>query len=371
MSIPSIPGYLGQDPTEGTLASVWRKPDTDLPIPLWPAEILQMVRRDPVDWVTIEQYAHTQSEQIGFGCVLVDPKDASKALSGTSWIGRGLGAFSVFDENEHETGLALIDGGARVEFFVHARKPSGARERQVEVSHPFLWYWDAYRVKNGWRYVDGTGKEHDLVRFHSTGNAYKVEVRALEFRQFLHACKRSALIQIDYVPMHQVNKFESVNSTMKSDWVHLDFHARYERLLSEDRAFSRLVGQYIISGIRTSRLPKFEEFGKDAVEYPEFIYAIEPATGHPLTHTCDPDALGTYFDKDNRRLHYLTPVYFRKEVLQPYSAEPNKYTLSATRLSCLDLWSINLAFNERASRGLPRRPWSRSTCGRVGTLAHI
>jgi hypothetical protein len=64
-----------------------------------------------------------------------------------------------------------------------------------------------------------------------------------------------------------------------------------------------------------------------------------------MSHTCDPQQLGTYFDKDGTRLHYLTPVYFKREVLQPYAAEPGKYALSATRLSCLDLWGVDISFN--------------------------
>ena len=66
--------------------------------------------------------------------------------------------------------------------------------------------------------------------------------------------------------------------------------------------------------------------------------------GQPLSHTCDPRQLGTYFDKDGARLHYLTPIYFKREVLQPYAAEPGKYALSATRLSCLSLWGTALKF---------------------------
>lgn len=64
-----------------------------------------------------------------------------------------------------------------------------------------------------------------------------------------------------------------------------------------------------------------------------------------LRHTCDPKALGTYFDKDNSRRHYLTPVYFKREVLLPYAAEPNRYRLSRSRLECLSLWGVDVSFS--------------------------
>jgi hypothetical protein len=130
-------------------------------------------------------------------------------------------------------------------------------------------------------------------------------------------------------------------------------------------AFSRLLGQYALVGLRNSRAPRFETRRQDH-DYPTFIYAIDPETGQPLTHTCDPDKLGTYFDKDGTRLHYLTPIYFKREVLQPYAAEPARYRLSQTRLSCLDLWGIAISFNSSGlvevylgdlGRDLPSDEW--------------
>ena len=116
------------------------------------------------------------------------------------------------------------------------------------------------------------------------------------------------------------------------------------RLWAEKPAFSRLLGRYLIRGVRNSRVPRFEEWDQ-VHEYPEFIYGTDRESGQPLSHTCDPEQLGSYFDKDDTRLHYLTPVYFKREVLQPYAAEPGKYALSATRLSCLGLWGVDISFN--------------------------
>jgi hypothetical protein len=80
-------------------------------------------------------------------------------------------------------------------------------------------------------------------------------------------------------------------------------------------------------------------------DYPAFVYGIDAKTGAPLRHTCDPDQLGTYFDEDNSRLHFLTPVNFKREVLIPYASEPNRYRLTRTRLECLSLWGVDISFN--------------------------
>ncbi|MET8212817.1 hypothetical protein ABZT51_44120 [Streptomyces sp. NPDC005373] len=49
-----------------------------------------------------------------------------------------------------------------------------------------------------------------------------------------------------------------------------------------------------------------------------------PATGQPIAATCNPGLLSTYFE-DRGTPHYLTRVYFPREVLGRYHAEPSRY----------------------------------------------
>jgi hypothetical protein len=70
-------------------------------------------------------------------------------------------------------------------------------------------------------------------------------------------------------------------------------------------------------------------------------------SGELVRHTCDPDQLGTYFDDADApsRPHYLTPVYFRLEVLGRYVSEPRRYHVTRTRLACLNLWGTDAVRN--------------------------
>jgi hypothetical protein len=129
--------------------------------------------------------------------------------------------------------------------------------------------------------------------------------------------------------------------------------------------FSSLLRQYVVLSSRTSRVPRFEEHRAE-VMYPAFIYGLDSSTGEPLLHTCDPDQLGTYFDPDNSRLHYLTPVNFKREVLIPYAQEPNRYRLRRSRLECLSLWGLDMSLNSAGvvevylgglGRDLPSDEW--------------
>ncbi len=347
VSIPVIPGYI-DGPTPPRLVDVWQRPAGDYPDDLWPTDVLAAVTPEPTGWLTVCEHYFTDDRHGGRGCVLVAPDDAGRAIDDTGWVGHGLGTFSVWYnlEGDHgfDSGLQVTDADARLEFFIQVRRPVGSSDPTLDISQPFLWYFDAYPVDNGWAYVNEAGRPQELVRAQVAREHWIVEVRALEFRQYLHACGSHAILQIDCVPMTAVDGFDRVEEDFSSDWAHFDFVATSDLLTGSRPGFARLLGQYVVRGIQTSRVPRFEQRRQDN-QFPTLIYAVDAATGAPLRHTCDPDQLGTYFDKDDSRLHYLTPVNFRREVLIPYASEPNRYRLSRSRLDCLSLWGLDISFN--------------------------
>jgi hypothetical protein len=312
-------------------------------------ERLKEIDSNPSGWVVVEEHFYTPDEHGGRSCVLVEASRESEALIDTTWIGLGLGEFSVWSsprgQSGHNNGLTEGRGSVPTEFFIQARNAIGALRPQIDVSHPFIWFWDAFEVPNGWHYVSAAGREHELIRYERSQDAWKVEVRVQELRTFLNTYGKSAIVQVDFVTKVQEGDFERVDSDFRSNWVHVDFHAVADFLTGGDRpSMSRLFGQYALMGQTSGRRPRWEEF-HSAAEHARFIYDTDSETGEHLTHTCNPDELGTYFDPDNSRLHYLTPIYFKREVLQDYVAEPARYEVTPTRLSCLNLWSVDLSIN--------------------------
>lgn len=276
--------------------------------------------------------------------MLVDPKSARQALTDVGWLGHNLGNVEIWNGDEFGDGLTSHEQGIEVEFFVQVRKPSGANHKIVEISQPFLWYWDAYPVANGWAYVNRAGREQPLIRYDLQEDSWSIEIKALEFRQFLAATGKTAVMQLDIVLRTTNRPFTRVDDEFETDWAHLNFHVSHKPIMGDRPAFSRLRGQYLISGMRGSRVPRFLEHELEP-EYAKFVYGVDRENGQALKESCDPKQLGTYFDKDNSRLHYLTPIYFSREVLQPYVSEPTKYVVSASGLGCLDLWSVRFSFN--------------------------
>ncbi len=60
------------------------------------------------------------------------------------------------------------------------------------------------------------------------------------------------------------------------------------------------------------------------------------------SHTCDPDRLDNNFGANPGAPHYLTPVYFRREVLKRYYELPEKSLIEGSYVSCGGLWGLDI-----------------------------
>lgn len=243
---------------------------------------MRKITPSPVDWITVEEQDFTATEHAGVHCVLVPAAHAPSALDTDTWIGRDVGEVGIWGDGTYEEGLTRVDRDVPVEFFVHARRASGAALPIVEIRQPFLWYWDAYPSRDGWRYVNRAGREQELVRVEVTSDAYRVEIRALELRQWLAACGRTVVVQLDVVPKADLPSFDRVDEDFRNEWAHFSLHAVHDPGLGGPPAFSRLLGQYLISGQRNARVPRWEG-RKEERDYTSFIYGLDETTG---SHCC-------------------------------------------------------------------------------------
>ena len=106
----------------------------------------------------------------------------------------------------------------------------------------------------------------------------------------------------------------------------------------------------VLDGLKILEAPPQERAGippfdaREAETYHEFIIG-EDVDGEPVRHTCDPDQLANYFGKNPDAPHFLTPVYFRREVLKRYQDQPRKYSITDGYLSCGALWGLQLDNN--------------------------
>ncbi|MFR0639503.1 hypothetical protein RF641_16270 [Arthrobacter sp. LS16] len=75
--------------------------------------------------------------------------------------------------------------------------------------------------------------------------------------------------------------------------------------------------------------------------YEDFIIG-EDEFGKPVTFTCEEDKLANYFGKNPEAPHYLTPVFFRRDVLLKYYNHAELYTVSSGSVSCGTRWNLRM-----------------------------
>jgi hypothetical protein len=83
------------------------------------------------------------------------------------------------------------------------------------------------------------------------------------------------------------------------------------------------------------------EYEDRSQTYEDFIIG-EDEFGRPVTFTCEEDKLANYFGKNPEAPHYLTPVFFRSDVLQKYYNNTELYTVTEGSVSCKARWHLRV-----------------------------
>jgi hypothetical protein len=106
------------------------------------------------------------------------------------------------------------------------------------------------------------------------------------------------------------------------------------------RPFSRYFGKRIVPAPPVSESCVWPYEVRDD-HFPDFIIGVDDH-GKPVRHTCNGDLLSNYFGANPGAPHYLTPVYFNREVLRKYYQRPELYTVEDGYLRCAGLWGLRV-----------------------------
>ena len=277
---------------------------------------------------------------------LLEPQAVQKALKEDGWdlhIGNGLPGFSQSWQKEKEITTYHRFGTEGVRPLVIYRNFHGAWPSYIELCEEF-------------RHFHNLAEDHQrrlLLDFDESG--YKIEVariveRRVEIdwaylRQFLSATQlylavyfdsvRYSRIRLDDVPENQ--RLLEYRDTSSRYSLHVAAYDSPKDFLT----FSRLLGKVIIPPPPIHECSKWP-FDEERIEKEvSFIIGVDP-DGTPVEHTSNPDKLANYFGANPGAPQYVTPVYFRREVLQKYYAEPERYSVEDGYLRCLGLWGMQI-----------------------------
>ena len=270
----------------------------------------------------------------GIYCALIPSKHIDKVLDSLNWDlmhGEGLPGSVAYREDKNRKIDYLRYGNTDgVEPLVIDREFHGVRKEYLEISEEFRLFHRLYHDRNLDRYVKiDEGGDEQVV---AVVEPKQVKIRLKEIRQFLAIKEMHLSIQF-YCREDSKYTLEELglvqDPAVQRDNLYC-WSLRYGEFPGYRRTYSRLYGKRMIEPLSKAE-SEFSGFAKEQKKkYIDFIIGVDD-NGAEIEHTCAaPDSL------------YLTPVSFRKQVLDKYYQQSSKYRVSDNILGCGTLWSIQI-----------------------------
>ena len=212
----------------------------------------------------------------------------------------------------------------------------------MEISEEFRLFHNLYHDRKTDKYIkiDDEGNGH-LV---AVVEPNRIQMRLKEIREFLAIKEMYLSIQFDYNEYSTyylkelgVEQGETHQQKKFMRWC----HGCGDSISDRYKSLSRLVGKQLIEPLPKSKSGLWGFAEEPKKEYVDFIIGVDE-NGDEITNTSDPDALANNFGANPDSPHYLTPVHFRKQVLEKYYRESSKYSVEDSFLSCGYLWKVRI-----------------------------
>ena len=287
-------------------------------------------------------------------CALIPSDQIERALSRSSWdLSHGGGAPGTSEK--------LIDGEWRVEYLRYGndrgveplvidREFHGIRKDYKEISEEFRLFHNLYHDRNSDEYLkfDDAGNETRVA----VVKPNCVQIRLKEIRQFLAVKEMHLSIQFDSV---ERSAYLLEELGIAQGGVEQRDGLMFWRLYYNDfsgsgthKAISLLWGKRLVEPLPKSKSGFWGFAEKPKEKHVDFIIDADE-NGDDIAYSSDPGGLANSFGASPDAPNYLTPVHFRKQVLDKYYQEPGKYTIGDSYVSCGGLWSLDID-NHHADR---------------------
>ena len=106
----------------------------------------------------------------------------------------------------------------------------------------------------------------------------------------------------------------------------------------DQKTYSLLYAKTIIYGCPIKECG-YWPYNEQELEFEDYAIAIDEE-GNNVMFSSNPSRLSNFINDNSDAPHYLTPVFFKRDVLQKYYAEPNRYSVESGIIRCGTLWSL-------------------------------
>lgn len=271
-----------------------------------------------------------------FCCFLETEDPLDRARRSPSWDlapGQGSPGFVGYGEDFEYVG---VGGDGVVPLVLHRTFDDGS-DSLLELAEDFrlLWRLREDRERGEFWTTNNAGDRVVVARWEGG----RLLVRTTYVRRY-QAARQLVYAEFVEITRHEDETMPTVNphnlDVQDGTYVLTYYTGQFDRL-----PFSRLLGK------KLTQPPPREAYGEWPFERPEeyvdFIIGIDES-GSDITCTSNPDELANYFGANPGSPHYLTPVYFRREVLRKYY-DDDRYSVSDGYIRHAYLWGLRVDNN--------------------------
>lgn len=299
-------------------------------------------------WVTVYKRLDEGAEHGSLYGGFIPKEAVSRSLKSPGWDltmnDKGSSGFVSYYENGQEKTEYLRHCDHKSgELLVITRSFDGVKPDYKELSEEFRLFHNLYYDRQSEKYLKvlDSGEDQEVAIIKEN----EICIRLSCLKEYIAA--KQIVLALFFDIRCDINK---KISDMEKKTLALDIEEKNLKMArnagnfitGQERAFSRLCGKKLIfpGRIEESGIWPFENQEK----HQSFIIGEDERGGY-VEYSSDPDGLADYFGGNPDAPHYLTPVFFRKEVFQKYYSKPSLYTVEDSYLHCASLWGVRIDNN--------------------------
>lgn len=324
-------------------------PQKDLTFQDWQNKIKGNLRK--TEWITVfsKSSAHRDIDRGGFYSAFISNEKIEQVLKnyqGDLEINGGLPGFCSYFKNGKEITEYYRFSKDGIEPLVYWRSFHGLKEDYCEIAEEFRLYFNLFEDHKSLKeskfiHIDDNGDEEEVVLI----NDSEVKAKLKFLKEFLAVKKMHLAIYFDFMRFSEKAldelKQKEINKVVQGADYTYSICVR-DLVISDTKSQGWLMGKKLISGLIGFKPDVFER--REEKKYEDFIIGIDEH-GKEILHTCEEEELANFFGKNPGAPQYLTPVFFKKEVLKKYYSNPEKYTVDDGYLHCKGLWGLRMDNN--------------------------
>ncbi|MBW4647617.1 MAG: hypothetical protein KME06_02810 [Kastovskya adunca ATA6-11-RM4] len=297
-------------------------------------------------WIKVYHYSQNVQDTKFFYSGLIPNECVPEALQTTNWevdISSGFPGCVRFGNGTVEYSRFGI---ADAEPLVFIRDYVGFRESHPEISEEFRFFHNLYHEprKNEFLKFDESGEEETIIRFQNE----TILIRLKQIRQFIAIKNAHLALLFDYIRYSNLDISTVPEDQRRGEYN--DEQTIYQFGVTETSSYSNYSTVSYLHGKKLLLpYPKSKSgvwpYSEDETEIYEEFQIGETPDGDPITFTCNGNKLANNFGANPDAPHYLTPVYFKRDVLQKYYNDPERFSVEDSYLRCGVSWGLRMDNN--------------------------